>query len=181
MHRALGAENRKLATFGSVAAHGSVTGRLAAKDIADPMGDRGFLVVDAIDRCAYHITARPQVDLGGLPVGAVVAVSKGPKPRAADPLVLPREIPPMYPASVKLGLVGDSRCWTTVRSSAWFRSGQSSRKASVRSSRRSREVTACHGISRSDVVWFVSVGQSRKPTLRQRAKFPDSSPSLRSP
>ena len=84
MQRALGAERRELATFGSAGAPGSVTGRLAAKGIADPMNDRGYLVVDAVDGRAYHITVSPQVDLGGLPLGAIVTVSNGPKARPAD-------------------------------------------------------------------------------------------------
>ena len=84
MQRALGAARRELATFGGAAAHGPVTGRLAAKGIADPMTDRGFLVVDGIDGRAYHITAPPQLDLGGLPIGAIVTVSNGPKARPAD-------------------------------------------------------------------------------------------------
>ena len=82
--RALGGERRELATFGSAGAPGSVTGRLVSKGIADPMNDRGFLVVDGIDGRAYHITAPPQVDLGGLPIGAVITVSRGPKLRTAD-------------------------------------------------------------------------------------------------
>jgi len=87
MQRALGGERRELATFGSAGVPGSVTGRLAAKGIADPMSDRGFLVVDGIDGRAYHITAPPQVDLGGLPLGAIVTVSNGPKARPADQTV----------------------------------------------------------------------------------------------
>ncbi len=84
MQRALGGERRELATFGSAGAPGSVTGRLAAKGVADPLSDRGFLVVDGIDGRAYHITAPPQVDLGGLPLGAIVTVSNGPKAHPAD-------------------------------------------------------------------------------------------------
>ena len=84
MQRALGAERRELGTFGSAGAPGSVTGRLVSRGIADPITDRGFMVVDGIDGRAYHITAPPQVDLGGLPVGAVITVTKGPKPHTAD-------------------------------------------------------------------------------------------------
>lgn len=84
MQRALGAERRELATFGNTERVEPVTGRLAAKGIIDPLDDRGYLIVDGIDGRAYHITAPPRVDLGGLPVGAIVTVSNGPKPRAAD-------------------------------------------------------------------------------------------------
>ena len=84
MQRALGVERRELAAFGSASVPESITGRLLAKGIADPMTARGYLVVDGVDGRAYHITASPQVDLGGLPIGAVITVSKGPKPRPAD-------------------------------------------------------------------------------------------------
>jgi type IV secretory pathway VirD2 relaxase len=90
MQRALGGERRELATFGSAGAPGSVTGRLAAKGIADPITDRGYLIVDGVDGRAYHITTPPQVDLGGLPVGAVITVTKGAKPRAADRTIAER-------------------------------------------------------------------------------------------
>ena len=48
------------------------------------MNDRGFLVVDGIDGRAYHIAVPPQVDLGRLPIGAVITVSRGSKLRTAD-------------------------------------------------------------------------------------------------
>ena len=84
MQRALGVERRELATFGSTDVPQSVTGRLVTKGISDPMNERGYLVVDGLDGRAYHITVPPRVDLGGLPVGAIVRVSNGPKPRPAD-------------------------------------------------------------------------------------------------
>ena len=84
MQRALGAERRELATFGQGDIPESVTGRLVAKGISDPMNDRGYLIVDGVDGRAHHVTVPPQVDLGGLPIGAVITVSKGSKPRPAD-------------------------------------------------------------------------------------------------
>ncbi|MDA8347833.1 MAG: DUF3363 domain-containing protein [Pseudomonadota bacterium] len=84
MQRALGGERRELATFGSTELPESVTGRLAGKGIVDPLYDRGYLIVDGIDGRAYHIGVPSRVDLGGLPVGAIVTVSNGPKPRPAD-------------------------------------------------------------------------------------------------
>ena len=84
MQRALGAERRELATFGEGDVPESVTGCLVEKGISDPMNDRGYLIVDGIDGRAHHIAVPPQVDLGSLPIGAVITVSKGSKPRAAD-------------------------------------------------------------------------------------------------
>ena len=84
MQRALGAERRELTTFGQGDVPESVTGRLVAKGLSDPMNDRGYLIVDGVDGRAHHIAVPPQADLGGLPIGAVITVSKGSKPRAAD-------------------------------------------------------------------------------------------------
>jgi type IV secretory pathway VirD2 relaxase len=84
MQRALGGERRELATLGNTELPESVTGRLVAKGIADPLNDRGYLIVDGIDGRAYHIGVPSRVDLSGLPVGAIVTVSNGPRPRPAD-------------------------------------------------------------------------------------------------
>ncbi len=84
MQRALGGERRELATFDNSELPKSITGRVIGKGLVDPLNDRGYLVVDGIDGRAYHIAVPPRVDLGGLPVGAIVTVSNGPKPRAAD-------------------------------------------------------------------------------------------------
>ena len=84
MQRALGAERRELAAFGNTELPESITGRVIGKGLVDPLNDRGYLVVDGIDGRAYHIAVPPRMDLGGLPVGAIVTVSNGPKPRAAD-------------------------------------------------------------------------------------------------
>ena len=84
MQRALGGERRELGTFGNTEAPESLTGRLAAKGIADPVHDREYLIVDGIDGRAYHIAAPSRVDLRELSVGAIVTVTNGPKPRPAD-------------------------------------------------------------------------------------------------
>lgn len=84
MQRALGGERRELATFGDTELPKSVTGRLAAKGLVDPLNDRGYLIVDGIDGRAYHICVPSRMDLGGLPIGAIVTVSNGPQPRPAD-------------------------------------------------------------------------------------------------
>jgi len=84
MQRALGGERREFATFANTKLPESVTGRLVAKGIVDPLNDRGYLIVDGIDGHAHHIDVPPRVDIGGLPVGAIVTVSNGPKPRPAD-------------------------------------------------------------------------------------------------
>ena len=84
MQRALGGERRELATFDNSELPESITGRVVAKGLVDPLNDRGYIVLDGIDGRAYHIAVPPRVDLGGFPVGAIVTVSNGPKPRAAD-------------------------------------------------------------------------------------------------
>ena len=84
MQRALGGQRRELATFGNAELAESVTGRLVAKGIVDLLGENGYLIVDGIDGRAYHIAVPSRVDLGGLPVGAIVTVRNGPAPRPAD-------------------------------------------------------------------------------------------------
>ncbi len=84
MQRALGGERRELATFDNSELPESITGRVIGKGLVHPLNDGGYLVVDGIDGCAYHIAVPPSVDLGGFRVGAIVTVSNGPKPRAAD-------------------------------------------------------------------------------------------------
>ncbi|MGA7540696.1 MAG: DUF3363 domain-containing protein [Steroidobacteraceae bacterium] len=84
MQRAFGAERRELATFGNAELPESVTGRLVAKGIVDPLYGRGYLIVDGIDGRAHHATVPARVDLGELPVGAIITVSNGPKPRTSD-------------------------------------------------------------------------------------------------
>ena len=49
MQRALGSERRELAAFGNTELPESVTGRLVAKGIVDPLNDRGYLIVDGIE------------------------------------------------------------------------------------------------------------------------------------
>ena len=106
MQRALGAERRELATFGNAERSESVTGRLAAKGIVDPLNDRGYLIVDGIDGRAYHIPVPPRVDLSGLPVGAIVTVSNGAKPRPADRTVAEMARDGIYRASEPLAVAG---------------------------------------------------------------------------
>ena len=87
MQRALGGERRELATLGNTELPESVTGRLVAKGIVDPLNDRGYLIVDGVDGRAYHIGVPSRMDLGGVPVGAIVTVSNGPRRRPADRIV----------------------------------------------------------------------------------------------
>jgi len=84
MQRALGGERRELATFDNSELPESITGRVIGKGLVDPLNDRGYMVVDGIDGRAYHVAIPPRVNLGGLPIGAIVTVSSGSKPRASD-------------------------------------------------------------------------------------------------
>ena len=84
MQRALGGERRELATFDNSEVPESITGRVTGKGLVDPLNDRGYLIVDGIDGRAYHVAVPPRVNLDGLPIGAIVTVSSGPKPRASD-------------------------------------------------------------------------------------------------
>ena len=84
MQRALAGKRRDLAIFGNTEIPESVTGRLVGKGIVDPLNDRGYLILDGVDGRAYHIGVPSRVDLGGLPVGAIITVNNAPDPRPAD-------------------------------------------------------------------------------------------------
>jgi type IV secretory pathway VirD2 relaxase len=102
MQRALGGERRELGSIGGHELPESITGRLAAKGIVDPLYDRGYLIVDGIDGRAYHIAVPSRVDLDGLPVGAIVTVSNGAKPRPADRTIAELAHDGIYRTSVHL-------------------------------------------------------------------------------
>ncbi len=107
MQRALGDKRRELGAFGNTEAPESITGRLAAKGIIEPVYDREYLIVDGIDGRAYHIAAHSRVDLRELPVGAIVTVTNGPKPRPADRTIAEHARDGIYRTSEHLAVARD--------------------------------------------------------------------------
>ena len=83
MQRALGRERRELSIWDSQSIAGPVTGRVAAKGLADELTDRPYVVIDGLDGRAHYARLRPNTPLTELPVGAISEV--GPMhDRAAD-------------------------------------------------------------------------------------------------
>jgi type IV secretory pathway VirD2 relaxase len=70
LQRVFREEQREFSVFDGSA----VTGRVAAKGLADELTDRGYLIVDGVDGRAHYVALAAGVDLGDIPAGAVVTV-----------------------------------------------------------------------------------------------------------
>ena len=65
-----------------------VTGRVAAKGLADELNDRGYIVVDGIDGRAHYVALNAGTDLGQFPVGGIVRARSASDARASDKTVV---------------------------------------------------------------------------------------------
>ena len=84
MQRAMGGTQRELAVFEPGENARPITGRIAAKGLADELYDKGYLIVDGIDSKAHYVALPPRTELEQYPVGAVVEVKGSAGVRAAD-------------------------------------------------------------------------------------------------
>jgi type IV secretory pathway VirD2 relaxase len=84
MQRTFREERREFSIYDASGSARPITGRIAGKGLADELQDRGYLIVDATDGRAHYIALAPKVDLGDLPLGAVVTVRAASEPRVAD-------------------------------------------------------------------------------------------------
>ncbi|OIQ95022.1 hypothetical protein GALL_229460 [mine drainage metagenome] len=84
MQRAMVGAQRGLAIFEPGENARPVTGRVAAKGMADELQDRGYLVVDGIDGKAHYVMLPPRSELEQYPTAAVVEVKGAADVRAAD-------------------------------------------------------------------------------------------------
>ncbi|GLW38859.1 hypothetical protein Pcaca04_27950 [Pectobacterium carotovorum subsp. carotovorum] len=84
MQRAMRGEQRELAVFQPGDDGRSITGRVAAKGLADELQDRGYLVVDGVDGKAHYFALNTRDELADYPTGAVVEVRGSSEVRAAD-------------------------------------------------------------------------------------------------
>ena len=83
MHRALQGQQRdSLVT--ELAPASRVVGRIAAKGLADELGDRAYLVVDALDGQAHYVRLPAGSDVAAWPVGGIVEVQAPGRARAVD-------------------------------------------------------------------------------------------------
>lgn len=85
MQRAFRGDVREHAIFDASMPTTPVTGRIAAKGLADELHGRGYLVVDGTDGRAHYVALPDQTNLADYPVGGIVDLrSPSAEPRRAD-------------------------------------------------------------------------------------------------
>jgi type IV secretory pathway VirD2 relaxase len=84
MQRAMRGEPRELAVFEPGDDGRTILGRVAAKELAAELRDRGFLVIDGVDGKAHYVALNARDELANYPTGAVVEVKGSADVRAAD-------------------------------------------------------------------------------------------------
>jgi type IV secretory pathway VirD2 relaxase len=84
LQRAMRGKPRELAVFGPSDDMRPITGRVAAKGLADELNDQGYLIIDGADGKAHYVTLNPRDDPANYPTGAVVEVKGAIDVRAAD-------------------------------------------------------------------------------------------------
>ena len=82
MQRAM-SEAREYRVFDPARETQPVTGRIIAKGLHGEMHAQGYLIVDGLDGRAHYAALAVEVDIGSLPVGAIVKI-RGAEIRAAD-------------------------------------------------------------------------------------------------
>ncbi len=84
LQRAMSGQPRELAVFAQGEEGRTVTGRVAAKGLADELRDRGYLVIDGIDGKAHYVALNARDELANYPTGSVVEVRGSTEIRATD-------------------------------------------------------------------------------------------------
>ena len=84
MQRAMSVAQRELVVFEPGESTARVTGRVAAKGLADELYDRGYLIIDGIDGKAHYVALPVRVELEHYPTGAVVEVRGSADVRPSD-------------------------------------------------------------------------------------------------
>lgn len=83
MHKALKGQQRECVVEASPC-DAPITGRIAAKGLADELHDRGYMVVDGIDGRAHYVRLPAGADMSALPLGGIVEVRAGDRARKVD-------------------------------------------------------------------------------------------------
>jgi Protein of unknown function (DUF3363) len=154
MQRAMGNTPQELAVFTASEQAVSVTGRVAAKGMADELYDRGYLVVDGLDGKAHYVALGAKVGLAQYPIGSVVEVRASLEVGAADQTIAALAIERIYRTDDHLRLA----------------------KTQTRANRDSQEVVTAHvrrleALRRADVVERISEGVWKIPTdLAERGR-----------
>jgi len=87
MQRAFTSQRKDYLIFSPTGA-ATTTGRVVAKGVAHELDDRGYLILDGTDGSAHYVTLASKVDLGSLPIGAIVSVRGTDEPRRADQTIV---------------------------------------------------------------------------------------------
>jgi type IV secretory pathway VirD2 relaxase len=74
MQRAFGKSQRELVVFDPATAAQPIVGGIVDKGLVDELGDRAYIVVDAIDGRGHYVTLPDQAQATELPLGAIVDV-----------------------------------------------------------------------------------------------------------
>jgi len=82
--RAFSAGARDYAIFDATQPGARLTGRIAAKGLADELNERGYLIVDGVDGDAHYVALPPNADVAEFRTGSLVTVRGGADPRPAD-------------------------------------------------------------------------------------------------
>jgi type IV secretory pathway VirD2 relaxase len=104
MQRAMGGIQRELTVFVADEQSKSVTGRVAAKGLADELYDRGYLVVDGLDGKAHYVALGAKEELAVYPVGSVVEVRGSVAIRTADKTIAALAVEGIYRTDHHLAL-----------------------------------------------------------------------------
>ena len=84
MQRAMSGQSRELAVFEPGDDSRTITGRVAAKGLADELRDRAYLVIDGTDGKAHYVALNARDESANYSTGAVVEVRGSADVRAAD-------------------------------------------------------------------------------------------------
>jgi type IV secretory pathway VirD2 relaxase len=77
MQRAFGSERREFVIEDAERIGTTITGRIAAKGLADELSERGYVVIDGLDGRAHYVALSAATNLGDLPLGGIVEAQTG--------------------------------------------------------------------------------------------------------
>jgi hypothetical protein len=96
MQRAMGGTQRELVVFQPGEDGRAITGRIAAKGLADELYDKGYLIVDGTDGKAHYVTLSPRTDLKQYPTGSIVEAKGAAGARASDKTIVALAVDGLY-------------------------------------------------------------------------------------
>lgn len=82
MHRALHGSARDLVIHDGAAPSQEISGRIASRGMIDEMGERAYVVIDAVDGRAHYVPLPARVDPGDLPINGIAELGTPTQPLA---------------------------------------------------------------------------------------------------